>query len=130
VCAGGHFQTNGRCFDCGSVIQQQEALTGTIVLAVSLLLLLSAAIVTLSPSALAKSVRAFCLLQVVALNTLHGVSDMPSAGGAVTLAAAYFNLINFDVEVLRPGCSGQRAMWCAHGACALRVGVPSRPVSH
>jgi hypothetical protein len=106
-CASGYAKSNGLCSYCGNPSDQSAILALTLIAALSILLVLSVSITVLHFSTLAECVHIFCALQVIALVGTQGVKSIPFGTQQLTIFFTYFNLINFDVEVLRPGCSGE-----------------------
>jgi hypothetical protein len=105
-CFAGYSQSNGLCAYCGSSTDQRTTLIGTLLVALAALVVLSIGITMLHTSTLASCVHFFCGAQLVSLVSLQGVKDVVHVGPAVMAVLVDINLVNFDVEILKPGCAG------------------------
>jgi len=105
-CSEGYYQLQGRCLYCGDSIDQQRTIALTIVIATSAMVLLALCVALLKARALAYAVQGFILLQELASIGVAGVKEVPKFKDELTSIATYLNMINFDVEILRPGCAG------------------------
>jgi hypothetical protein len=152
-CSGGYYQLQGKCFYCGSSVDQSSTIATTLVIGVSVMILLSAAAATLPAMQLAAAIQIFALLQGAAAVGVQGAKSSPYFGEQLHEAMTYLNFsqcplsaallsfaaapltchcchccarrsacsslfsvyaylcailsaVNFDVEVIKPGCGG------------------------
>jgi hypothetical protein len=79
------------CIPCGNPADQNAILVMTLIVALSILLVLSVCITILKPVTLAECVHLFCSMQVVALVCVQGVRNIPFGGAALTELATSRN---------------------------------------
>jgi len=102
-CSAGHYQLQGQCYFCGASTDQRRDIALTVVVAASAMCLLAVAAAFLSAASLSQLIQAFVTLQSVAMVGVEGSRSIPFARREIAAAFTYLNLINFDIEVLRPG---------------------------
>ena len=104
-CAAGHYQLQGQCYFCGASTDQRRDIALTVLVAAGAMCLLAVAAAFLSAASLSQLIQAFVTLQSVAMVGVEGSRSIPFARREIAAAFTYLNLINFDIEVLRPGQS-------------------------
>jgi hypothetical protein len=124
-CSSTHFMANERCQLCEGAVSQEVVLMLTGIVAVIALVVLGVAIVALSAPILSRAVRVFGVVQILALVGVQGIRSITLDTNSVTLAFTYINTVNFDVELLRPGCGGQHG-----GASSLRASCALQSARH
>ena len=102
-CSAGHYQLQGQCYFCGASTDQTRDIALTVVVATGAMCLLAVAAAFLSAPNLSQLIQAFVTLQSVAMVGVEGSRSIPFARREIAAAFTYLNLINFDIEVLRPG---------------------------
>jgi hypothetical protein len=105
-CFEGYYLLNGQCFFCGSTTDQSATIALTLIVCVAAMGVLAIAVALLPARRLSRVIQLFTLLQTAAMVGVSGARDSPYFGSELTLAFSYINLLNFDIEVLRPGCGG------------------------
>jgi len=116
-CAAGHYQLQGQCYFCGASTDQRRDIALTVVVAASAMCLLAVAAAFLSAASLSQLIQAFVTLQSVAMVGVEGSRSIPFARREIAAAFTYLNLINFDIEVLRPGREKKIRHSHAAGGC-------------
>jgi len=106
-CAAGWYQLDGgSCFPCGSHTDQTRDLAMAALVSVFVMLVLASAVTFLSAAHLAQWFQLFCVLQDLAVVGADGAKSSPMWRAQLVTAFRYISLINFDIEVLKPGCAG------------------------
>jgi len=105
-CAEGAYRLNGRCYPCMQSSDQSGVLALTVIVGLSLMGLLSLAVAFLSAARLAETVQLLLVAQGVALVGVDAARNLPLFRQEVSMMFGYFNFINADIEVLKPGCGG------------------------
>ena len=104
-CQDSYYELNSRCYSCGSTDQTAQ-MAAILFAAVVVTLSLSVGVVTLSPLHLVNLVTAFVLLQQISVIGAQGANNIPgSAGPALATFFSFISVVNFDLQILRPGCS-------------------------
>lgn len=104
-CQSSYYQLNGRCFYCGSSVDQTRDISLTISAALIATCLLASAVALLHAKPLAYTIQGFVVLQGVAMIGVEAAKRMPWAS-QMSAVAVWINLVNYDIEILRPGCGG------------------------
>jgi len=105
TCDDGYFQQNGRCIACGGTDQTAQ-MVSMIIAAAAVTLCLSIGVATLEPLHLVWLVLAFTLTQQLSAVGAQGALSIPEpAGSALATLFTWLSLTNFNLEILRPGCS-------------------------
>jgi len=104
-CSESHYMLQGQCYFCGASTDQTRDIALTVVVAIGAMCLLAVAAAFLSAPKLSHLIQAFVTLQSVAMVGVEGSRSIPFARKELAAAFTYVNLINFDIEVLRPGQS-------------------------
>jgi hypothetical protein len=94
-CSGGYYQLQGKCFFCGSSVDQSSTIATTLVIGVSVMILLSAAAATLPAMQLAAAIQIFALLQGAAAVGVQGAKSSPYFGEQLHAAMTYLNFSQF-----------------------------------
>ena len=105
-CADGFYQLNGQCVVCSASVDQRSALTLALLGACCFVLVLAFFIATLNAVTLAHAVTAVIMLQEAIQVGIEASRQLPQYSEPVSTVFTYLNILNFDVEVLRPGCAG------------------------
>ena len=106
VCSEGYYQLNKQCVFCGQSSSEAGALALTVIICLALIVCFGVAVASLSTEKLTSGVGWFCLLQTLVAVGLPASQQLPSYSKEVSGFFVYLNLINFELEVLRPGCGG------------------------
>jgi len=105
-CRDNFYQQNGRCFFCGSSTDQSSQLRLSIFGALASMALLASTVALLDAIPLAYAVTAFVVLQDMAAVGKSAAASMPIGDNILSEIFTYANVVNFDIELLRPGCGG------------------------
>jgi len=106
-CEAGFYQLDGgSCFPCGSHTDQTRELALAALVSVCVMLVLAGAVAFLSAAHLAQWFQLFCVLQDLAVVGADGAKSAPMFRAQLVTAFRYISLVNFDIEVLKPGCAG------------------------
>jgi hypothetical protein len=106
TCAENYYLLASRCYSCGSSTDQSGQMGGIISAAGLVMLILSIGVATLTAVHLVYLVTAFIILQQVSAIGAQGAASLPgSAGPALATFFQYVSVVNFDLQILRPGCS-------------------------
>jgi hypothetical protein len=104
-CTDGWYQLNDRCFSCGDESKQRGVMTMTIALISIIFICIAVGVAVLSPERVGRFVLVICILQTMAMMSVVGTRNASTESvHAYSEAASYFNMINFDAELVRPGC--------------------------
>lgn len=105
-CADGYYALSERCYACGSDADQTKAFVTIVIGATCITIALALSVAFLHAAQLVLVVTAVVVLQSIVTVGQQGARDLPGATGS-TLAAvfSYLSVINFDLQILRPGCS-------------------------
>jgi hypothetical protein len=99
-CSGGYYQLQGKCFYCGSSVDQSSTIATTLVIGVSVMILLSAAAASMRAAQLAAVIQIFALLQGAAAVGVQGARSSPYFGEPLHAAMTYLNFSQFIGRVL------------------------------
>jgi hypothetical protein len=97
-CSEGYYQLNGRCYFCGSSVDQNRDIIIVVIVGLSAMAFLSLLVALLKALVLAEVMQVFAILQGVAMVGVEGARDSPYYKEQLSTAATYLNFINFDVE--------------------------------
>jgi hypothetical protein len=104
-CSSGYYQLSGHCYFCGSSVNQDRTIAFTIIVCVGVMILLAAAVATLTVLRLARAVQLFTLAQAAAAVGVAGSRSSPYFGEQLHAFMTYLNLSRFTY------CRN----WCSHG---------------
>lgn len=110
-CAPGWYQMSGRCWECPSEQNQTLQITLVLIAACVVIIGLSVALTFLSGNGISMLVMLFVLLQRVAALGTAGTRDLPDNAQAVSTFFSVLNIINFNVEIVSPGCAVRTLTW-------------------
>jgi len=119
-CSAGHYQLQGQCYFCGASTDQSRDIALTVAVAAGAMCLLAVAAAFLSAAELSHLIQAFVTLQSVAMVGVEGSRSIPFARRELAATFTYLNLINFDIEVLRPGRTNQHSQQIGDSGQQLR----------
>jgi len=105
-CADNYYSLNQRCYSCGSEVDQTSQMVSILTAAALVTLGLSVAVAILPATGLVRTVECFVVLQQVSEIGAKGALDLPApADQYVATFFQYISVINFDLQILRPGCT-------------------------
>jgi len=105
-CADGFYQLGDYCYACDASVDQSTQLALIALAAIAVIVSLSICVAVLSTASLCSAVGSFLMLQQIATIGVSAAPYVPTHTKQVQTFFAWFNLINFDLQLLRPGCGG------------------------
>ncbi|KNC52790.1 uncharacterized protein AMSG_08679 [Thecamonas trahens ATCC 50062] len=127
ACAPGFYSDNGVCRSCGSDSSIYAELTVVVLAFVAFMALVAIALVVFSAQRLVMVVAAVVLLQQFSMALRMGFQMVSESEGTPVVAALtrLASIINFEIEMLRPGCAVPRIPFSTiyFGTLALIVGA-------
>ena len=97
-CEDDWYQLQGRCYLCGSSVDQRSTIVLTVLVGVSAMVLLATAAATLKSTKLAVAVQLFTLAQGTASVGVAGAANSPLFTKQLQQAFTYLNFINFGQQ--------------------------------
>ena len=105
-CSAGHYPQGSRCLSCGETESDRQQQRFLIAAAVIIFTVLTAAVAVLPSSRLAFIITALIALQQFVVLAKSSIQQLPE-GPAFTRFAefiGFISVINFDVQMVKPGC--------------------------
>jgi hypothetical protein len=104
-CADGFYFLSGRCYRCGGdAASQNKQLAGVMIAAVIVMSILSLGVAFLHPAKLSLIVMVIVIVQEMTEVGAVGAKDLPVGAEAVSWFFGAVSLINFNIQIIRPGC--------------------------
>ena len=104
TCATNYYALHSRCYPCGSETNAKSQFVVTILLSFAIVGGLAVAVATLSARHLVVVVSLFVVLQQVVTVGQSGASSLSSQYRPVAQLFGYLSVINFEIQLLQPGC--------------------------
>jgi len=105
-CSDSYYKLKGRCYPCGNESDQTAAIVSIIIGSAIVSILLSLSVAFLRAAHLVRVASVIVALQGVVVVGQQGARDLPGQAGQVIASAfSILSLTNFDLQILRPGCT-------------------------